>query len=161
MFNKAILIGRLTAEPELKQTPSNIAVCSFSIACNRSFTNKSGERQTDFIDIVAWRSNAEFISKYFHKGSAIGIEGSIQTRTYEDKSGNKRKAVEVVVDSAFFVESKSSSANSGSAATFTQPPAQSFPSAASDASGSNADAAQKTYSSGDFAEIEQEDDLPF
>ena len=154
MFNKAILIGRLTADPELKQTPNGVSVCSFSIACNRPYSGKSGERQTDFIDVVAWRSNAEFISKYFHKGNAIGVEGSIQTRTYEDKNGNRRKAVEVVVDNAFFVESKAAASASGSGA-YSAPAAPVF----------QQPAAQPTaYSSGsfgDFEEIEGEDDLPF
>lgn len=156
MFNKAILIGRLTADPELKQTTNGISVCSFSIACDRRFTSKGGERQADFINIVAWRQSAEFVSKYFRKGNAIGIEGSIQTRNYEDKNGNKRTAVEVVVDNAFFVESKASSArnseNSGyNAPSFAAPAATTQPSGVSYASGSV----------GDFAEIEGEDDLPF
>ena len=74
MLNKAILVGRLTADPELKQTPNGVSVCSFSIAINRPYSTKSGERQTDFINIVAWRSQAEFVSKYFRKGNAIGID---------------------------------------------------------------------------------------
>lgn len=151
MFNKAILIGRLTAEPELKQTANGISVCSFSIACNRPYSGKGGERQTDFIDIVAWRSNAEFICKYFHKGNAIGVEGSIQVRSFEDKSGNRRRAVEVVVDNAFFVESKGAASASPSQ-TFGQPTAPAMaPQPVSYSSGSF----------GDFEEIEGEDDLPF
>lgn len=105
MINSVILTGRLTADPELKTTPSGVSVTSFSIAVDRPY--KSGdEKQTDFINIVAWRSTAEFISKYFTKGSAIGIEGSIQTRKYEDKNGNKRTAFEVVANQAHFLESK-------------------------------------------------------
>lgn len=76
MYNKAILIGRLTADPELKQTPNGVSVCSFSIACDRPFSSKSGEKQTDFINIVAWRQNAEFVSRYFSKGRLIGIDAS-------------------------------------------------------------------------------------
>lgn len=109
MYNRTILIGRLTADPELKQTPSGVAVTSFSLAVNRSYTPKGGEKQTDFIDIVAWRNTAEFVCRYFTKGKAILVEGSIQTRSYEDKNGNKRKAIEVVADSAHFVESKQNS----------------------------------------------------
>ena len=105
MFNLAILTGRLTADPELKTTPSGVSVCSFSIAVERKY--KQGEdRQTDFIQIVAWRSTAEFVSKYFSKGSMIGIEGAIQTRKYQDKDGNNRTAFEVVANNVQFVESK-------------------------------------------------------
>lgn len=107
MYNRSILIGRLTAEPELKQTQSGIAVMNFQIAVNRRFANGS-DRKADFITIIAWRNSAEFVSKYFHKGDAVGIEGSIQTRNYEDKSGNKRTAVEVVADQVFFVGGKGS-----------------------------------------------------
>ena len=151
MYNKAILIGRLTADPELKQTPNGVSVCSFSIACDRPFSRKSGEKQTDFINIVAWRQNAEFVSRYFSKGRLIGIDGSIQTRNYEDKNGNRRTAVEVVADRAFFVDSKSSASASSapSAQNFNRPAAPAEP---------------ISYSSGsfsDFEEIEGEDDLPF
>lgn len=105
MFNSVILSGRLTADPELKTTPNGISVTSFSIAVNRGY--KSGEeQQTDFINIVAWRSTAEFITKYFKKGNSIGIEGSIQTRRYQDKNGNNRTAFEVVANQVHFLESK-------------------------------------------------------
>ncbi len=151
MFNKAILIGRLTADPELKQTPNGVSVTTFRIACNRSYTGKNGERQTDFINIVAWRNQAEFVAKYFKKGNAIGVEGSIQTRDYTDKDGNKRTAFEVVGDNFFFVESKSAaSASSGYSAPAYGSAPMSQPSV--------------SYSSGsvgDFEEIEGEDDLPF
>lgn len=102
MFNKAILIGRLTAEPELRKTPNGIPICSFSIAVDRRCKRQDGERYADFINIVTWRSTAEFVSQYFRKGDTIGIEGSIQIRNYQDKEGNKRTAVEVVADHAFF-----------------------------------------------------------
>lgn len=105
MINSVVLTGRLTAAPELKTTSNGISVTSFSIAVERPY--KSGdEKQTDFITIVAWRSTAEFISKYFAKGSAIGIEGSIQTRKYQDQKGNNRVAFEVVADKAHFIERK-------------------------------------------------------
>ena len=96
MFNKAILIGRLTADPELKQTGSGTYVVNFQIAVDRRFKSQDGERKADFITIVCWRQQAEFVAKYFHKGDPIGIDGSIQTRNYEDRQGNKRTAVEVL-----------------------------------------------------------------
>ena len=105
MFNIAILTGRLTADPELKTTPSGVSVCSFTIAVDRRY-KQGEERQADFVNIVAWRQTAEFVSKFFSKGSIIGIEGSIQTRKYTDKDGNKRTAFEVVANNAQFVESK-------------------------------------------------------
>lgn len=111
MFNLVVLTGRLTADPELKTTPSGVPVTSFSIAVNRNY-RAGEEQQTDFINIVAWRQRAEFITKYFSKGSLIGIEGSIQTRRYQDKNGNNRTAFEVVVNNAHFVESKRDSAPS-------------------------------------------------
>ena len=105
MFNLAILTGRLTTDAELKTTPNGVSVTSFSLAVNRNY--KSGEEQeTDFINIVAWRQTAEFIAKYFKRGNLIGIEGSIQTRKYQDKNGNNRTAFEVVVNNAHFIESK-------------------------------------------------------
>lgn len=106
MLNKAILVGRLTADPELKTTPNGVSVTSFSIACDRPYS-KDGERQADFINIVAWRGTSEFITKYFHKGSAIAIDGSIQTRRYTDRDGNNRTAFEVLANSVSFVERKS------------------------------------------------------
>ena len=139
MFNLVVLTGRLTADPELKSTPNGIPVTTFSIAVNRNY-RAGEEQQTDFINIVAWRQRAEFITKYFKKGSMIGIEGSIQTRRYQDKNGNNRTAFEVVVNNAQFVESKRDGGVSGS----DEP-----------ASFSNADAS-------DFAEIGgMDDDLPF
>lgn len=105
MFNLVVLTGRLTHDAELKTTPSGVSVTSFNIAVDRK--GKQGEdRQTDFITIVAWRQTAEFVTKYFQKGSMIGIEGSIQTRKYTDKDGNNRTAFEVVASNVQFMESK-------------------------------------------------------
>lgn len=104
-LNKIMLIGRMTADPELKKTPSDVSVTSFSIAVNRP-KNKDGEQVADFINVVAWRGTAEFISKYFRKGSAIFIEGSLQTRTYEDKEGKKRTIYEVLANTVDFMEGK-------------------------------------------------------
>ena len=118
-LNKVILGGRLTADPELKQTQSGTPVVSFSIAINRRFQSKSADgtqaQQADFINVVAWRQTAEFISRYFRRGSAICITGSIQTRSWQDQQGQKRYATEVVADEAMFVDSK----NEGSAGGYT------------------------------------------
>ena len=113
MINNVVLMGRLTAAPELKTTQSGISTVRFSIAVERRYNKQGDERQTDFIDCVAWRQTAEFVSKYFNKGSMIAVIGSIQTRSYEDKNGNKRKAVEVQVDNVSFCGSKSETGTGG------------------------------------------------
>lgn len=139
MFNLVVLTGRLTADPELKTTPSGVSVTTFSIAVSRRY--KAGEEtQADFINIVAWRQTAEFITKYFKKGSMIGIDGSIQTRRYTDKEGKNRTVFEVIANNAQFVESKRDSA----------------PGADAPASFSNA-------SVNEFTEVpgESDEDLPF
>lgn len=105
-LNKVILGGRLTSDVELKQTPNGVSVCSFSLAVNRKYA-KDGEQSTDFINIVAWRQTAEFISKFFKKGSSICIVGTIQTRNWTDQNGQKRYPTEVIADEATFVDSKS------------------------------------------------------
>ncbi len=107
-LNKVILIGYLTANPELKQTNSGTNVCSFSIGVSRRFKDANGKYQSDFINIVAWRNTAEFVCKYFQKCSAICVVGSIQTRSYQIQNGEKRTAVEVVADEVSFVENKKS-----------------------------------------------------
>ncbi|MBO7273341.1 MAG: single-stranded DNA-binding protein [Clostridia bacterium] len=134
-INKVILGGRMTADVELKQTPSGVSVCSFSIAVNR----KGKEAQTDFIECQAWRQTAEFIARYFRKGSSICIVGSIQKRTWKDQQGNNRYATEIVVDEALFVDSKGEGAYQEG---------QDFP---------------KNYAPQDaqFEEIKTDDDLPF
>lgn len=141
MFNLVVLTGRLTADPELRYTANNTPVTSFSIAVSRRY--KAGEEaQADFINIVAWRQTAEFVTKYFQKGSMIGIEGSIQTRRYVDKdTGKNRTAFEVIANNVQFVESK----RDGSTATNEAP-----------ASFSNAGANEFTDLSG-----EADDDMPF
>lgn len=107
-LNKVILGGRVTADPEFKATPQGISVCSFSVAVNRR--SKDGQAPADFINCQAWRATAEFIHRYFKKGSSICLVGSIQTRTWNDQQGNKRYATEVIVDEAYFVDSKSDNA---------------------------------------------------
>ena len=110
-LNVAAVVGRITHDLDLRYTPSNVAVLPFTVACGRSYVKAGTERQTDFIDVVAWRSTAKFISKYFKKGSQIAVQGSIQTRSYTDSQGNKRKAVEIVADNVHFVDSKASQQN--------------------------------------------------
>ena len=112
-FNKAIIGGRLTADVEHKLTPSGVSVCTFSVAVNRKVA-RDAEQKTDFINCVAWRKTAEFISKYFSKGSSILIIGNIQNRSWQDNNGNKKYATEVIVDEVHFVDSKSESNGAGS-----------------------------------------------
>lgn len=144
MINTVVLMGRLTYEPELKVTPSGISVIRFQIACDRNFQRAGAERQADFIDCVAWRQTAEFISRYFHKGSMIAVEGSIQSTDYTDKNGNKRKQVEVVANQVSFCGGKNE--NNGGQSRAAAQPAPSY-------------AIDKVS---DFEEIvEDDDDLPF
>ena len=153
MLNVAVIMGRLTADPELRHTASGTAVTSFTVAVDRSYAKAGTERQTDFIDVVAWRSTADFVCRYFRKGQLIAVQGSIQTRTYTDKDGNKRKAVEVVADNVHFAEPKRDNSQSVAMGNNyhsrpempVQQPAPAY------ASG-NAD---------DFEEIPTDDDLPF
>lgn len=112
-MNKVILMGRLTADPELKTTPSGISVTSFSLAIDRKYAKQGEERKTDFINIVAWRQRAEFICKYFKKGQLIALDGSIETSSYVDKNGNNRTAFEVVAENVYFTGDKRSSPQSG------------------------------------------------
>ena len=107
MLNTVTLMGRLAVDPELKKTPNDISVTTFAIAVDRDYVTKGEQRQADFIDVVAWRSTADFAAKYFRKGSMIAIVGALQTRSYEDKNGNKRKAVEVVASKVSFCGDKS------------------------------------------------------
>ena len=109
MLNVICLMGRLVADPELRHTPGGVAACTFRIAVDCNFVRQGEERKADFIDIVTWRQTAEFVCKYFHKGSLLAVNGSLQTRNYEDKSGNKRTVYEVVADNVHFAESKNTS----------------------------------------------------
>ncbi len=154
MLNKVVLMGRLTADPEHKQTPNGVSVTSFSIAVERNFADKqTGTRGADFINIVAWRGTADLICKYFSKGRLIALEGSIQTRNYEDKNGNKRTAFEVVAEQVYFTGEKSDSNNNRSNSSSTNfPTPESF----------NEPAKGTGFSVGDFEEIDTDDsDLPF
>ncbi|MBP3799945.1 MAG: single-stranded DNA-binding protein [Bacilli bacterium] len=124
MMNKVFLIGRLTRDPELRYTGNNTAVASFSIAVNRNFTNQSGEREADFINIVVWRKQAENVKNYLTQGSQVAIDGRIQTRSYDDQDGKKRYVTEVVADNVEFLGSKGSNSqgnNTSSASTEPTP----------------------------------------
>ena len=104
-------MGRLTRDPELRRTGSGTAVTSFSLACDRDFKSQSGEKETDFIEVVAWKNTAEFVSKYFSKGRMAVVEGRLQIRDWTDKAGNKRTTAEVVADNVYFADSKRSESN--------------------------------------------------
>lgn len=138
MLNKIILMGRLTRDPELRRTGSGTAVTSFSLAVDRDFKSQSGEKETDFIDIVAWKNTAEFVSRYFTKGRMAVVEGRLQLREWRDQNGNKRRNAEILADNVYFGDSKSESKS----------PAQNF------------GALNERMT--EFAPIEQEDgELPF
>lgn len=130
MLNVAVLMGRLVADPELRHTANDLAVTTFTLAVDRSYVKPGAERQADFIDVVAWRSTADFVCKYFHKGQLVAVQGSIQTRSYTDKDGNKRKAFEVVADSVHFAESKRN--NAAEPQNDAPPPSDDFPPDVSD-----------------------------
>lgn len=106
MLNNVVIMGRLTRDPELRRTQSGTAVTSFTMAVDRDFKSQSGEKETDFIDVVAWRNTGEFAAKYLAKGRMVAVEGRIQVRDWQDKDGNRRKSVEVVADNVYFADSK-------------------------------------------------------
>ena len=147
-MNVICLMGRLTGDPELKTTQNGVSVTSFSVAVDRAYRSKDQERQTDFINCVAWRSTAEFISRFFHKGQRIALQGSLQSRKYTANDGSQRTVYEVVVDNAFFCESKGG--NAGGAPYDSQIPVI-----------SEAKPAFSTANSGDFEDILTDEDLPF
>lgn len=147
MLNSIIIMGRLTNFPEVKTTQSGISVCSFTVAVDRQYAN-NGQRETDFIDCVAWRNTADFVGKWFTKGQMIAVQGELQTRNYEDKNGNKRKATEIVVGNVSFCGDKKQEGIGVERITPEQ---------------NNKVTAEKTELSqeGTFTEIPDEDDLPF
>lgn len=118
MLNKIIIMGRLTRDPELRRTGSGTAVISFSLACDRDFKSRSGDKETDFIEVVAWKNTAEFVSKYFGKGRVAVVEGRLQTRDWTDREGGKRVATEIVADNVYFGDSKRDS-DSGTASSYS------------------------------------------
>ncbi len=150
MLNKIFIMGRLTRDPELRRTQSGTAVTSFTLAVDRDFKSQSGEKETDFIDVVAWRSTAEFAAKYFTKGRMAIVEGRLQIRPWTDKDGNSRRSAEVVADNIYFGDSKRDSAGDmgGYSAPAYTAPAGGYSAPVGGPSG--------------FAEIDEEDgDLPF
>ena len=151
MLNVVAIMGRLVADPELKTTPTGINVCAFRIACDRSFVQQGQQRQADFIDVVAWRHNADFLCKHFAKGSMVAVQGRLQTRQYQDRNGNKRTAVEVVADSLSFAGSSKKPGGQAVDEGGEAPPSDYRDPA-------------PAYSQGDaddFAVIDDNDDLPF
>lgn len=157
MLNVVAIMGRLVADPELRTTQQGTNVCTFLIACERSYTPKGQQRQADFVDIVAWGKTAEFICKYFQKGSMIAIDGSLQTRQYQDKNGNNRTAVEVVANNIRFAGAKA--AYKPAAASYDQQTRNCVQQAKA-----AQNAPQPAYTQGsmdDFSVISDTDDLPF
>lgn len=145
MLNCVTLMGRLVADPELRTTTTGKSVCTFRIAVDRSYAKQGEQRQADFITIVAWESTANFVSRYFSKGSMIALQGSIQTRSYEDNNGNKRTAFEVLAREVSFCGGKN---ESGASAPAVAAPAQ-------------APAAYQNAGPSDFESLEDDEDLPF
>lgn len=159
MLNVVVLTGRLVADPELKTTQSGNSVCTFRVAVDRSYAPQGEERKADFIDIVAWRQTAEFIRKYFQKGSMIAIDGSIQTRSYQDKQGGNRTKVEILANNVSFCGPKA--ADKPAVRDFDQQ-TESYTSEAK--TSYSAPQAAQSFSQGsadDFAEITDDGDLPF
>ena len=148
MLNTIVLMGRLVADPELRTTSSGVSVTSFRLAVDRNFARQGEEKQTDFFDIVAWRNTAEFVSRYMSKGQLVAVQGSMQSRKWQDKDGNNRISWEVQADNVYFAESKRDSAGGARYDSYA-PAAKEEPS---------------TYSSGsesDFTPLPPDNDLPF
>lgn len=149
MINKVILMGRLTADPELRQTQSNISCCRFAVAVQRAYQKQGEERQTDFINIIAWRQTAEFVAKYFEKGSMIIVEGSLNNNNYEDKNGVKHYSMIVLANNVSFGESKKSSDN------------ESIVTVPKNNTSESENSVSELGDLSDFEEILGENDLPF
>ena len=161
MLNSVCLMGRMVADPELRTTPSGVSVCSFRIAVDRNYQPKGQERQADFINIVAWRSTAEFVSRYFHKGSMVVVQGSIHTDSYTDRDGNKRTSFDVQADQVMFGESKSASGNNQNNSYSQQQSAAPVFGAPAAPAYTESKPAFSTANAGDFEEIVGDEDLPF
>ena len=166
MLNKIIIMGRLTRDPELRHTQSGTAVASFSLAVDRDFKDKTtGEKSTDFIDVVAWRNSAEFVSRYFTKGRMAVVEGRLQIRPWQDRDGNKRRSAEVVADNVYFGDSKRD--GDGGGGYQGGYPQDAYGGDAPPPSGRSGPPAggypPSNYGGGDFAELGDDDDgeLPF
>lgn len=152
MLNVVAIMGRLVADPELRTTPAGVNVCQFRIACDRNFARQGEQRQADFVDIVAWRAQADFVCKYFSKGSLIAINGRIQTRNYQDKNGNNRTSIAVVADNINFAGSKGTSSAKVDDGGEAAPRSDAW---------LKADAPANYGGVDDFAVIDDNDDLPF
>lgn len=152
MLNVVAIMGRLVADPELRTTPAGVNVCQFRIACDRNFARQGEQRQADFVDIVAWRAQADFVCKYFSKGSLIAINGRIQTRNYQDKNGNNRTAFAVVAENINFGGSKGTSSAKVDDGGEAAPRSEAW---------SKADPPANYGGVDDFAVIDDNDDLPF
>ncbi len=158
MLNKIFIMGRLTRDPELRRTQSGTPVTGFSLAVDRDYKSASGEKETDFIDVVAWRATAEFVAKYFTKGRMAIVEGRLQIRDWQDKDGNKRRSAEVVADNVYFGDSRPAGNSGGN--SFNDAPAYSAPAAPVYTAPAGGGFAAPV--GGDFAEIDDADgDLPF
>lgn len=144
MLNKVVIMGRLTRDPEIKKVNNDVSVCSFSIACDRDIVSKqSNERETDFFDVTAWRSTADFVGKYFSKGRMIVVVGRLQKRNYTDKDGNKRSAVDIIAENVYFGDTKKDVESSSTTPTPTNY------------------GASPSAQSNNYAELEDDGDLPF
>ena len=152
MLNVVAIMGRLVADPELRTTPAGVNVCQFRIACDRNFARQGEQRQADFVDIVAWRAQADFVCKYFSKGSLIAINGRIQTRNYQDKNGNNRTAFAVVAENINFGGSKGTSSAKVDEGGEAAPRSEAWP---------KADPPSNYGGVDDFSVIDDSDDLPF
>lgn len=159
MLNVVAIIGRLTHDPELKTTPNGVSVCSFRIAVDRSYVPHGEERQTDFITVTAWRKTAEFVSKYFQKGSMISVQGRLETRQYQDKNGNNRTETEVLAAEVGFCGPKS--AENPATASYEKQTANNVREANAAYSAPQQPQSYAQGSTDDFAEISDTDDLPF
>lgn len=160
MLNKIIIHGRLTRDPELRTTQSGTPVASFTVACDRDFSDQPGDRQADFIDCVAWRSGAEFVSKYFHKGQMILVEGRLTSRKWTDKDGNKRTSWEIIADHTYFGEPKRE--DRGDSYGGYQTPPSSTGNSYNPPPSSYSNAAPQQYKQQTFTELDDSDgELPF
>ena len=146
MLNRIVIMGRLTRDPELRRTQNGTPVTSVRLAVDRDFKSQDGTKQADFVDVVAWRQTAEFVSKYFTKGRMAVVEGRLQSRDWQDKDGNKRTSIEIVADNFYFGDSR----RDGQGGDYAAPPAYGSPA--------------ESYTApagGDFAELEEDGELPF
>lgn len=159
MLNKVILMGRLTRDPEMRSTQSGISVCSFSLAVDRNFAKQGEQKQADFFNIIAWRSTADFVSRYFRKGQLVAVSGSLQTRNWDDQEGKKHYVTEIVADDVYFAESKRDSA--GAPADFGNEPSGNPYSGSNNGSDRNSGSGSNGGGFGGFSQTSGDDDLPF